>query len=413
MLEDHLKLVRTRERLRSGAAAEYVDGYADWLYECGYAPISIVQTFQFLARWTDWMREEGFGTESLLAGFDAYKETSSGPDNGRRRYKTHSQGVASAALFIKYLQQCGVLPAPNPTPTTTPDTICPLLREFRYWMRQHRGLKDSSLDLYQGVLIDLVAAVGDDPGEYTIQAMRDFIMMRAQHTSMWRAKTFTAAVRAFLRFLGATGRCPAGMDHGIPGFAFWRLSTVPKFVELEDVARIIEACRSRRDVVSTRDRAVVLLLARLGLRAIDIAQLALDQIDWKEGRIAVCGKGRREEWLPLPQEVGDAILLYIQQRRRASHLPQLFTTTSAPFRPLNSNAVSRIVRRAIRRAGIKSKGSGAHVLRHSAATAMLRQGASLAGVGAVLRHRSPNTTLLYAKVDFALLSTVAQPWPEV
>jgi site-specific recombinase XerD len=158
---------------------------------------------------------------------------------------------------------------------------------------------------------------------------------------------------------------------------------------------------------------VLLLLARLGLRASEVAQLKFADIDWRNGAITVCGKGRRQESLPLPQEVGNAILLYLNQGRPLLRVPEVFTSCLAPIHPLTRAAVTHIVRSALRRAGIKAPVNGAHVLRHSAATTMLGQGVSLAGVGAILRHRSPMTTAHYAKVDFGLLSEIAQPWPEV
>ena len=158
---------------------------------------------------------------------------------------------------------------------------------------------------------------------------------------------------------------------------------------------------------------MLLLLARLGLRASEVAQLKFADIDWCNGGIRGCGKNRRQETLPLPQDVGNAILLYVSKGRPSLQAPEVFTTVLAPLHPLTRAAVTHIVRSALRRAGIKATINGAHVLRHSAATTMLRQGASLAGVGAVLRHRSPTTTAHYAKVDFGLLSEIAQPWPEV
>jgi integrase/recombinase XerD len=162
-----------------------------------------------------------------------------------------------------------------------------------------------------------------------------------------------------------------------------------------------------------RDRAVLLFLARLGLRAGEVAQLKFRDIDWDNGLITVCGKGRREERLPLPQDVGSATLRYLQYHRPRWHADEMFITARAPFRSLTRWAITCIVRRALARAGVKAPNNGAHVLRHSAATTMLRQGASLAGIGTVLRHRSPRTTAHYAKVSFGLLSVIAQPWPEV
>jgi site-specific recombinase XerD len=259
--------------------------------------------------------------------------------------------------------------------------------------------------------VGLLDALGDDARAYSAEALRAFVLERARPHGIHRAKCIVVAVRSFVRFLGVTGQCPPGMEHAIPGFASWQLSSVPRFLVAEDVERVIDSCTDYE--FGLRDRAVLLLLARLGLRASEVAQLKFADIDWRNGSITVCGKGRRRESLPLPQEVGDAILLYLNQGRPSLHVPEVFTSALAPFRVLTRAAVTHIVRSALRRTGVKAPINGAHVLRHSAATTLLRQGVSLAGVGAVLRHCSPMTTAHYAKVDFGLLSEIAQPWPEV
>jgi integrase len=265
--------------------------------------------------------------------------------------------------------------------------------------------------LYQPIIAELLTALGDDTRLYTAEALRGFALERARRHGLSRAKTVVIAVRAFLRFLGATGQCPPGMQYAIPGFASWQLSTVPRFLAADDVERLIASCPA--DDNGLRDKAVLLLLARLGLRAGEVAGLRFDDIDWVEGLLIVNGKSRRREKLPLPQEVGEALLRYLRQSRQPLRTSEVFTTVVAPIRPLTSVAVTHIVCAALRRTGVKTPIKGAHVLRHSAATTMLRQGASLAGIGAVLRHRSPRTTAHYAKVDFGLLSEIAQPWPEV
>ena len=312
-------------------------------------------------------------------------------------------------MFIRYLQHKGKLPLPV-TPASASE-LWPVLGEFRAWMLQHRGLTEATLDVYQGVLVGLLETIGDDARAYSTEALRAFVFDRARPHGIHRARSIVVAVRSFVRFLGVTGRCPPGMEYAIPGFASWQLSSVPRFLVAEDVERVIGSCADY--VFESRDRAVILLLARLGLRASEVAQLRFADIDWRSGSIAVCGKGRRQESLPLPQEVGDAILLYLNKGRPPLRVPELFISALAPFRPLTRAAVTHIVRSALRRAGIKAPINGAHVLRHSAATSMLRQGASLAGVGAVLRHRDPMTTAHYAKVNFDLLLEIAQPWPEV
>ncbi|MCJ7545288.1 MAG: tyrosine-type recombinase/integrase [Deltaproteobacteria bacterium] len=204
-----------------------------------------------------------------------------------------------------------------------------------------------------------------------------------------------------------------GLDAAIPTLAHWHLSTLPRYLQAEEVERVVAACRADT-AVGLRDRAIVLLLARLALRASDIVHLRLDDIDWKEGWIRVCGKGRRETRLPLLQEVGEAIVSYVKESRPSVDTDTLFIRSIAPLRGFASHStISVIVAEAMRRAGVACSVRGAaHVLRHSAATAMLRQGASLQDIAVVLRHRSIETTSIYAKVDVLALREIAQPWPE-
>lgn len=408
MLDEHLKSPVTQQRLRSGVATGHIDGFADWLHRHGYEPVTIDGVLRSLAGWTDWMRQAGFTAQSLLAGFDACKAEL---ETGRRvRYGRgpNRKSLASAALFIRFLREQGVLP-PLIVPPSAAD-LWPMLGAFHLWMRQHRGLTETTLDVYQAILAELLAACGSDPHAYTAESLRGFVLERARRHGLARAKTVVVAVRALLRFLGATGQCPAGMQHAIPGFASWQLATVPRFLVAEDVERLIASCPA--DAAGPRDKAVLLLLARLGLRASEVAGLRFTDVDWTHGLLTVSGKGRRQERLPLSQEVGDALLCYLRQARPPLPTPAVFTSVVAPLRPLTRAGVTHIVRAALRRTGIKAPINGAHVLRHSAATAMLRQGASLAGIGAVLRHRSPRTTAHYAKVDFGFLAEIAQPWPE-
>jgi integrase/recombinase XerD len=211
-----------------------------------------------------------------------------------------------------------------------------------------------------------------------------------------------------LRFLIAEGRCAAGLDAAIPVLAHWRLSSLPRYLQSDEVERVIAACDPALPV-GKRDRAILLLLARLGLRAGDIVQLRQRDIDWKGAWISVAGKGRRETRLPLTQEVGHAIVDYLQDGRFRTDTDTLFVRSRAPFRAFRSHcAISVIVERAMRRAGVTCPSRGAaHLLRHSAATSMLRQGASLQDIAVILRHRSIETTQIYAKVDVTALRQIA------
>jgi site-specific recombinase XerD len=198
----------------------------------------------------------------------------------------------------------------------------------------------------------------------------------------------------------------------VPTVPEWRLASVPRYIDAEDVARVVSSC----DLSTShglRDHAILLLLSRLGLRGGEVVAMKLDDIDWKRGTLRLGGKGRRDALLPLPQEVGDALLAYVERGRPNSTSERMFLTMVAPIRPIaTSVTISDVVRFALRRAGIETPPShGAHLLRHSAATAMLRGGASLDTISTVLRHRSLETTAYYAKVDVAVLEQVAQPWP--
>jgi integrase len=207
----------------------------------------------------------------------------------------------------------------------------------------------------------------------------------------------------------ASGRCRPWLDHAVPTVQHWRLSALPRYLPMADVELLIASC----DVTTRagiRDRAILLLLARLGLRAGDVLAMRFDDIDWTKGTLRVCGKGRREVCLPLPQDAGDALLDYLNRARPKAGFDRIFLRAIAPYTPVRS--ISSVVRLGLERAHITDAPShGAHLLRHSAATGLLRAGVPLDAVGDVLRHRSTDTTMHYAKVDIGMLRPIAQPWP--
>ena len=225
-------------------------------------------------------------------------------------------------------------------------------------------------------------------------------------------KNMATAMRNFLRYLVAQGRCRPGLEDAVPTIAMWRLAVLPRYLPADDVNRIIAAC-DRDTPVGMRDHAILLLLARLGLRSGDVSALAASDIDWRQASVHVVGKSRVGTKLPLTQEVGDALMEYLKKARPPVDTDRVFVRMQAPWGPLQASGVSALVGRAILKAGVESPSYGAHVLRHSAATNMLRQGASLDQIGAVLRHKFLATTAIYAKVDMPRLRQIALPWPEV
>jgi site-specific recombinase XerD len=259
----------------------------------------------------------------------------------------------------------------------------------------------------------LLAALGADPAGYEATLIRQTILDEIKDTSAANAKTITTALRCYLRFLGASGECRVDLVHAVPTIPQWRLSAMPRYLALEDVERLIASCDTSL-AHGVRDKAILLLLSRLGLRAGDVLALRLDHVCWADGTLRVGGKGRRDVCLPLPQDAGDALLEYICRARPTSDSDIVFLRSCAPYRPFAvSSSISSVVKQALARAGISNPPSkGANLLRHSAATAMLRAGATLDTIGTVLRHRSATTTAHYAKVDIPMLLQVAQPWPE-
>ncbi len=376
----------------------HVDNFRPWLERRGYSAASVVEIVRLLSRWAEWTHIAGFDLANIEAGLAASATVFRGGKSARAP-------IGAAKLFIACLRAEGVLP-PEARPPSPEDTW-PVLAAYCRWMREQRGLTESTLALRQPIIVDLLEALSNDPAAYTAAAVRGFVLERAAPHGRGRAQAIASTTRSFLRHLVATGRCAPGLDHAVPGFANWQLAATPRFLSDGDLARLLDACAGDH---RRRDRAIVLLLARLGLRASEAAHLHFAQIDWTRATLIVSGKVRREERLPLPQDVGDALLAYIEHARPPAAMERVFLTDIAPVVPLSRVAVKCIVRRALDRAGVDSPHRGAHVLRHTAATAMLGGGASLAGVGAVLRHRSPSMTAHYAKVDFGLLSEIAQPW---
>ncbi len=410
MLEKYLKSEVTRNRLRSGISAPYIDDFSDWLHKQGFKPVVIDHKLRYLASFSDWAKSKNIIINNIVKAVDELKEELE--INGR---KLHSRGpndksVIAAKKFIQFLQEHGVIE--KPPAKLTPSEKWPIIGEFRSWASKHRGLRDTTLDLYDTTLRDFVRVLGEDPIKYTAKSVREFLIERARQHSRSRAQALGVAVRAFLRFLGVYGLCSHDLIYAVPSYSGFKAVSAPQYIEPSDLKRVEESCHTR-DENGLRDRAVVLLLTRLGLRASDVANLCVKDIDWHNGRIAVLGKNRKQEWLPLPQQVGDAILQYLKNGRSKFKTERVFIKVDAPIGPLTRASVTHIVRSAFLRTGIKAPVNGAHTLRHSAATAMLRQGVTLQGVGAILRHSSPATTSIYAKVDFDLLIEVAQPWPEV
>ena len=409
MLETYFSASKMRAHLRSGPSGPYLDGFAAALERQGYSADTAVRYLRASAHLGHVVARQGaLPSEIDLATFSKHLRRCRCPRalGGRRNHHT----IFGARLFRQHLVATGVCQA-GAAPLQHAEPC--LVAHFKEWLRKHRGASDPTIKLYARDAARLVAALGDDPEGWEPAAIRSFLLDCASRCGKGTAEKLSTSLRAFLRYLAVEGRCRAGLADVVPGYARWRLADLPRYLAAEQVNQLIAACDGEV-VERRRDRAILLLLARLGLRAGDVAQLRLDDIEWETGSLRVSGKSRYEVRLPLPQEAGDAIAAYLARRPSTCPSDRVFLRNIAPFRPFrNGDGVSSAVKRVMQRAGIVAPVKGAHVLRHTAATEMLRHGVPLEKIGLVLRHRGIDTTARYAKADVALLKQVAQPWPEV
>lgn len=406
MLELYLRSAHGLARARSSLVGSYLDGFAAALHQLGYCRRIGAWCITYAVHLGLWAAGEGVCISALdepaVDAFLAHLPRCRCPG---LHAGLHAAARSRTRVFVGYLRGTGVVPLPAQE-AVTPE----LVTGFCGWMRQQRGVADKTMRQYRRVAIAFVERIGDDPSRYEAGALRAAVREVTAGHGVGTARLAANVARAFLRYLAVEGRCRPGLDAAIGPVANWSLASLPRYVSAEAVERIIDACDPDQPC-GARDRAILLLLARLGLRGGDIVSMRLGDIEWNSARVRVAGKGRREVRLPLPQEVGDAILAYLRGRRFAVGCDRVFLTARAPWQPLaDSTCVSAIARRAIARAGVSAPTHGAHLLRHSAATAMLREGISLASIAVVLRHRSVETTAYYAKVDVDLLRSVAQPW---
>lgn len=413
MLEKYFSAPKTLARLRSGLSGPHIDGFADALELDGYSPASAVRYLRAAAHFGRFLQRQSSSfahiDSSTLDAFCCHLPRCYCPSSNRGRDDYHTR--FGAKRFHAYLVQTGIC---QRSCSPGADRREPeLVVSFRDWFRQHRGAAEPTLCLYGRGAAALLDTLGSDPRHWNAQQVRKFVLDRSRHCGAGTTQKLITSLRAFLRYLRFRGLCPADLDQAVPAFAHWRLATLPQCLSAEEVDRLIAACEGRSPR-RLRDRAIILMLVRLGLRAGDVTQLRLPDLEWQSGTLRVMGKGRYEVRLPLPQEVGEAILRYLERRAPVYHSDRVFLRQIAPFKPfLSGDGVSNVVRRAMRRAGIVAPAKGAHLLRHTAATEMLRHGVPLDRIGLVLRHRSLDMTAYYAKVDVALLHQVVQPWPEV
>jgi integrase/recombinase XerD len=391
----------------TGPLAPYAAGFREDLAGQGYVPGTASDHLRLMAQLSRWLVNQSLDVGDLTpAAVEQFLATRAGAGYVRR--------LSSAAVvrLLEHLRGLGVAPEQAPVVVDRPVEV--LIERYKVYLFKERGLLAGSVRNYVIVARSFLSHRWDTNGgtlaleDLGTGDVTKFVLTECQRASVGSAKCMVTRLRCLLRFFFVEGLTQQELAPAVPSVASWRLASLPKAIDPSDVGLLLKSC-DRQSAVGLRDYAIIVLLSRLGLRAGEVAALGLGDIDWRHGEVVIHGKARRQESLPLPVDVGEALVDWFKRGRPECAVPYAFTRVRAPFGGLSSGGVSAVVRQACGRAGLPLM--GAHRLRHSAATQMLRAGGSLAEVGQVLRHRGRGTTSIYAKVDRDSLAALVQPWP--
>jgi len=391
----------SRVRVR-GPLSEHAVGFAEELLRRGYPPERAARHVALLAGLSRWLELEGLTADGLsqehLERFLAVR---------RAAGYAEVPLLGWAMTLLSWVP--GLTVARSAAPATTP--LGALLEDYRHYLVHERGLADATVRAYLVVARSSLPQLGGpglDLAALTAGQVRAFVVRECRRRHAGSAQVLITGLRSLLRFLSLQGHTPYPLAASVPAASAMRGGWLPRALPSELVAALLASCDSST-LAGRRDFAILTVLSRLGLRAGEVAGLELEDIDWHHGELAVRGKGARRDRLPLPVDVGEALVAYLTSGRPQVECRAVFLRVHAPITSMTSSNVSELVRRACRRAGIAPV--SAHRLRHSAATTMLRNGASLNEIGQVLRQSRPATTAMYAKVDRVALRALAQPWP--
>lgn len=375
------------------------------LIEQGYADETVRLKVKLVTDFGQWLTRNRLAatdlTESLVEAFL------------KRKHRMHKGDSRTLQQFLDHLRKQKVVPDRNLPRDRSP--LAQILNRYETHLRIERGLVAHTILEYQSFVRKFLLERFRDrpllPKALKASDVSDFILHHTSGMRAKRAQVMTTAFRSFFRFLFQKGELQADLAAAVPTVANWQLSAVPKYLTRKEVKLVLKAC-DRRTTAGRRDYAILLLLARLGLRAGEVVGLQLEDINWRASEVLVRGKGLLHDRMPLPADVGQALASYLRRDRPPCRTRRVFVCTKAPRRGFaGPSTLTTIVRRALDRANLHPEFKGAHLLRHSLATSMLRSGATMGEIGEVLRHRAPNTTEIYAKVNFEGLRSLAHPWP--
>jgi site-specific recombinase XerD len=384
-----------------GPLAPWAPGMGERLTTLGYTPRMVERHLQLAGGLSKFLQHRG------LAADDLSPELIEGYVAGlRARNRVWRPTARALSWLVDYLEEDGVVTMPASAERSRQAV---LVERYRDYLVVERGLEAVTVANYVRVVrLFLVAQQGRELNQLSAADVSGFMTSQSREVSIRGAERLATGLRSFLGFALAEGLINMPLAGAVPSVARWSGAGLPRGLTSKQVAGLLASCNRRRPL-GRRDYAILLLLVRLGLRAAEVAALRLDDIDWRAGELVIRGKGRTEERLPLPADVGAAIAGYLKWGRPRRPEREVFLRACAPLRGLSPDGVGEVVRAASERAGLG--GFGSHRLRHTAGTRMLQAGASLPEVAQVLRHRSVAATVIYAKVDHHALRGLARPWP--
>ena len=404
-IDNRINLSRAPE----GPLTTYIEPFARSLREQGYVLDSIHQQVLLAACFSDWLRQRGVALRGITSDHSQrYLRYRAG------RVRPCRGDAAALRHLLNYLRRERVIPTEKvPTRPLTPAELW--AQGYEQHLREARGLARATIVNYVPFIRSFLKdRFGGGPATLSLLCARDvvaFVQHQARHLHPKRAKLLTSALRSFLRYARYRGEVKLDLAAAVPIVPNWSMSAIPRAIGADQVRQLL-ASIDRNTAEGRRDYAILLLLARLGLRSSEVAFLELDEIDWKAGQLSVRGKGGQRSDLPLPTEVGKAIAAYLRHGRPRCSSRRVFLRVKAPVCGFQGACgVGSIVRHRLLRTGIEAPTYGAHQFRHGLATEMLRQGASLGEIGELLGHHNPQTTKIYTKVDLDALRTLALPWP--
>jgi integrase/recombinase XerD len=392
----------------TGPLEPYAVGFRAELAGLGYSQWTATALLHLMQHLSLWLASRRLDLSSLTAS-----EVQGFLHDRRASGQVRRVTARGLAPLLSYLRRQGVV---TDEVTVAPDgPLEELLADFVGYLGSERGLRDATSSWYCAVARQFLSSrlqrtdeAGPELASLNAGEIRSFVLDERERRSVGSVKNVVTALRSLLRFAYLRGYTATLLADAVPAAAGWRGGSMPLVLQPGQVSRLMDSC-DRRTGAGRRDYAILVVLARLGLRANEVALLTVDDVDWRAGEILVSGKGSRHERLPLPVDVGKAIADYCRRGRPSGGCRRVFLHARAPYSSLSSSAVSHVVTRACDRAGLARV--GAHRLRHTAAAAMRRAGAPMTEISQVLRHRHPATTARYGRVDPAALAIVAQPWP--